>query len=93
MATLMMATMQGMTPEVYDAINRELNFPDEVPDGLLSHTAAEVEGGMQIVDVWESMDKFEAFMNDQLGPAAGRAGFEGGPVDQRQGEVRFRWSS
>jgi hypothetical protein len=91
MAVLMMATMQGMTPEDYDAINRELNFPDEVPDGLLAHHAGKVEGGMQIVDVWESPEKFEAFMAGQLGPAGERAGVQPQPTDQRMAEVHNRW--
>jgi hypothetical protein len=28
-----------MTAETYDAVGKEMNFPDEVPDGLPSHTA------------------------------------------------------
>jgi uncharacterized protein YeaC (DUF1315 family) len=69
MAVLMMAEMRGMTPEIYDALNEAMNFPAETPDGLLSHTAAPTENGMQIVDVWESREHNERFLQEKLGPA------------------------
>jgi hypothetical protein len=72
MAVLMMAEMRGMTPEIYDALNEAMNFPAEVPEGLLSHVAAPTDGGMQIVDVWQSREHNERFLREKLGPAFAR---------------------
>jgi hypothetical protein len=95
MALLMIGKVEGLDPDTYDAINKDLGMPDTPPDGLLSHTAGRAEGGMEIVDVWESQEKFEAFMQNQLMPAMQKAGYEvpSDPQPPEQYELHYRWSS
>ncbi len=94
MAVLIMGKMAGMTAETYDAINREMNFPDEPLDGLLSHTAGPADGGFRIADVWESQEKFDAFIAEKLMPAASKVGYEvSGPPEMETIEVHNRWPS
>ena len=54
------------------------------PDGRISHTAFAVGDDVQVFDVWESLEKFEAF-GGQLMPILGELGIDAGqPV---MGEV------
>jgi hypothetical protein len=52
----------GFTPEKYDAAIKKL---DEAgagsPKGRLNHFALESDGAIQVFDVWESQEDFEAF--------------------------------
>jgi hypothetical protein len=72
MATAVLQDLEGMTPDVYEALNGAMGFPSEVPEGLIAHMAGEIEGGMRVVDIWESRAHFDRFVQQQLGPAMGR---------------------
>ena len=66
--------------ELYEAVDRETG--GAVPPGCIVHTASEVDGQVQIVDVWESQAALDDFFANTLGPAFGRAGVE--PVQPEQ---------
>jgi heme-degrading monooxygenase HmoA len=55
--------------EDYDTVSGHLGMQSDVPAGLVAHAAAEVDGRVQIVDVWESADAMERFQNERLFPA------------------------
>jgi hypothetical protein len=55
--------------EGYDAVNEKMGVRDNPPDGLIFHSAGEGPNGFRIVDVWESQDHFNRFMEERLGPA------------------------
>jgi hypothetical protein len=55
----------------YDRVCEALNFPSDWPDGLLAHTAVEVDGRLRVMDVWESRERFDRFVQERL-PAAMR---------------------
>jgi hypothetical protein len=58
------------TPEQYDQVNEKLDSENNLPDGLIVHAGAVVEGGkMKVVDIWESEDAWNAFLEGRLGPA------------------------
>jgi len=42
---------------------------DQLPEGLIIHTAGPSEDGWYVYDVWESREAFERFMDGKLGPA------------------------
>ena len=46
----------------------------EDPDGLILHTAAKTDGGMLIIDVWDSKEANERFERETLLPALHGAG-------------------
>ncbi len=55
-------TPAGFTPERYDeAIKRLEEAGAGAPDGRSYHVALEIDGAIQVFDVWESMEQFEAF--------------------------------
>jgi hypothetical protein len=93
MAVMLIGDVPGMDAETYDKVNDAMNFPSDLPDGLISHTAGPTDGGFIIVDIWESMDKFESFMENTLMPAMGKVGIEAPPNPQppRQVEVHNRY--
>ena len=51
-----------LTVEQYDEIWRQLREAKaDFPEGRLSHVGFERDGTMRVVDVWDSMEDFEAF--------------------------------
>jgi hypothetical protein len=59
---------QGITEEMYDAVNEKLG--DRRPNGLLVHAAGrDPDGTFQIIDVWESRDAHDRFVEGRLRPA------------------------
>lgn len=58
------------TDEMYDAVEAELGVRDDVPDGLICHTAGATAGGnYRFFDVWESKEAYESFRENRLLPA------------------------
>jgi len=62
-------TRPPVTAQVYDAVNAKLEASGGPAEGLLVHSAGEVDGGWQIVDVWESEEQMGRFDQERLGPA------------------------
>jgi hypothetical protein len=58
-----------VTAEIYDAVNAKAGVAEDPPDGLILHTAGEVDGQWQIVDVWESQEAADRFGSERLLPA------------------------
>jgi hypothetical protein len=55
-------TPSSFTPAVYDETIKKLEEAGGgAPAGRLYHAALEVEGKIQVFDVWESQESFEAF--------------------------------
>jgi hypothetical protein len=52
----------GFTPEKYDEAIKKLDVAGEgSPKGRSSHIALESDGAIQVFDVWESQEDFDAF--------------------------------
>lgn len=52
----------GFTPEKYDEAIRELAAAGAgAPEGRSYHVALEADGQIQVFDIWESMEAFQAF--------------------------------
>ena len=68
--------------EAYDATHAEVMEaagPQQVP-GFILHVGRAIEGGFEIIEVWESREQAEAFNRDVVWPAMKRAGMpENGP--------------
>ena len=55
-------TPSGFTPDLYDeAIKRLEAAGAGAPEGRSNHFALEANGEIQVFDVWESQEAFEAF--------------------------------
>ena len=74
----------GATLEQYDAVIKLMGLDDgTIPDGAIFHWVAAADDGIQVVDVWETMEQFDAFARDQIGPFSAQAGIEAPPVMTR----------
>jgi hypothetical protein len=59
--------------DVYDEVVADIQFHDDLPDGLVVHTAAiSDDGGMRVFDVWRTLDAYEHFDATRLRPALTR---------------------
>jgi hypothetical protein len=57
------------TTDLYDGINERMGIgPERMPEGLIAHQAGATDGGLLIVDVWESQEAFDRFFREQAGP-------------------------
>jgi hypothetical protein len=64
---------------MYDAVNAKIDMGANPPAGLIVHTAGEVDGQWQVVDVWETREDAERFDNERLIPAITEVAGPGGP--------------
>jgi hypothetical protein len=56
------------TPEEYDQVNEKLG--EGTPEGGILHAAVDLGGGrMRAVDVWESAEQYQNFVQEKLIPA------------------------
>jgi hypothetical protein len=69
----------NLTPTQYDEIWRLLREQQaDHPKGRLSHVGFELDGTMRVVDVWDSIEHFEAFGATLL-PIIAKVGGEATP--------------
>ncbi len=69
-------TGKGFTQERYDTTLAQLEEAGVgAPDGRMSHVALETDGEIQVFDVWESQEAFDAF-GATLIPILNAAGIE-----------------
>ena len=55
-------------PEEYEQVNEKIG--DTPPAGLIVHTATDLGGDRwKVVDVWESAESYQSFVQNQLIPA------------------------
>jgi quinol monooxygenase YgiN len=70
----MLQNVQGMTKDQYEQVNQKMfgqSRPptDQLPEGLILHSAGPSENGWYIYDVWESQEAFQRFLDGPLGAA------------------------
>ncbi len=76
MALVRLAFFPGGTAEQYAALSRELaGVP--TPSGRLVFAAGRVEGGWQVVQIWDRKERLDAFNERWLFPAMRRLGSAG----------------
>jgi len=59
----------GVGAAQYDAVSAKLGIAEDPPDGLIFHSAGELEGVFQIFNVWESSEHADRFTRERLQPA------------------------
>ncbi len=74
MAIALIMEFHGGTIEQYDAAIEALQLNGRVPQGGIFHVAGPMDGGIRIVDVWESQDLVDTFMRERMGPVTERLG-------------------
>jgi hypothetical protein len=65
-AFIRIAQPPDVTAATYEKVNAELGVASDPPPGLLLHSAGEVDGKWQIIDVWESEQQAREFYDGRL---------------------------
>jgi hypothetical protein len=69
-AVIMQQVMPAGVPiDMIDAVTEEMGADASPPDGMIVHTHFEKDGRVHIVDVWESADAHQSFVETRLMPA------------------------
>jgi 8-oxo-dGTP pyrophosphatase MutT (NUDIX family) len=72
MAVCLLMQFAGVDAGTYEEVMEELGLRGANPDwpsGIISHVAGFTSDGMYVVDVWESQEDFDAFVESRLQPA------------------------
>ena len=79
MASVMRMRWDGVTPEQYDELRPLAQWENDYPEGAIFHVAYFTDGGINVIDVWDSPQQFDHFMETRLGPAIAQVGVAGQP--------------
>ena len=81
MAIAVEMVFPGATLAQYDQVLTKMGLTPggKAAPGGISHFAAEKDGDLYVVDVWESKEQFERFAQEQIGPYSREAGFPNEP--------------
>jgi hypothetical protein len=80
MAIVMKLRWEGVTPQQYDKACETAAWETDPPDGGVFHVAWFGDDGINVLDVWDSAEQFEAFLGTRLQAATQAAGMEGEPT-------------
>jgi hypothetical protein len=77
--------------DTYDRVQAKLGLEDNPAEGMILHSAGELEGKVAIFNVWESEAAFQSFREERLLPAiaevAGDEAASGPPIDLKVYEL------
>jgi hypothetical protein len=79
MAVAMTMHWPGLTPDQYDAIMAKLGLDANPPAGAVLHVALETEHGIDVLDVWQTDQAFNGFLEQRLLPVVSELGITGEP--------------
>jgi hypothetical protein len=57
----------------YDSIRKVVNFPADWPDGLMVHGATEVDGRLRVLEIWQSRQQFDRWIESRIQGAMAEA--------------------
>ena len=80
MALTVLYEIPGLTQDQYDKIIETLQSDGITAPGRIYHVAGPMEGGWQVVDVFESQEAFEQFIGGSLGPVMQKMGIMPPPI-------------
>ena len=81
MAIAVQQDFPGGTLAQYDEVVKKMGFHPGGPGakGGLFHWVTKTDGGIRVVDVWESRDQFEKFAAEKIGPISAQVGVTAPP--------------
>jgi hypothetical protein len=76
MAVAIVMDFPGGTRKQYEQVVSRMRLDGLLPPGAIHHTAGGTRDGWRVVDVWESLEAFERFRDEQIRPLAMDAGMQ-----------------
>ena len=74
MATVMRMHWPEVTKDQYEQARKDVNWEGQTPAGAKFHVAWFDESGFNVVDLWDSPQHFQNFVDQRLMPAVRRIG-------------------
>jgi heme-degrading monooxygenase HmoA len=72
LAVFMELELSGMTTDQYEQIDNALDVKGDPPPGFIAHSARLDGDTLRVLDIWESEQDFENFLESRLGPTIGQ---------------------
>jgi hypothetical protein len=82
MAVAVHVVWPGFTAEQYDQLRDVVGWEREVPQDCILHLASFSPEGAHIIDVWESEEAVQRFIEERVMPGAQQVGIPGAPEVQ-----------
>jgi hypothetical protein len=79
MATVMLMHWPEVSKEQYEEVRRTVAWETDVPKGAKFHVAWFGNDGFRVLDLWESPEDFQSFVDQRLTPGVAKAGIQGQP--------------
>jgi hypothetical protein len=79
----------AITIEILDAVTDEMDVDTHLPAGGISHVHYEKDGRVHGVDVWESAEALQTFMESTLQPATAKVAAAHGIDLSQAGEPKI----
>jgi hypothetical protein len=79
MAVAMYLHWPGLTSDQYDAIMARLGLDANPPAGAVLHMATVSDEGVEVVDIWQTEQAFNGYLEQRLLPAVSELGISGEP--------------
>ena len=79
MATVMNMHWPEVSKEQYEQVRGDVKWETNTPDGAKFHVAWWGADGFHVLDLWDSREQFERFVQDRLSAATQRAGISTQP--------------
>ena len=79
MATVMLMHWPEVSVDQYEQARKEVNWEGDTPKGAKFHVSWMGKDGFRVLDLWESREDFERFVQERLTPAVQRIGINGEP--------------
>ncbi len=67
------------TQENYDAVMADMGLNGGVPPHAIFHFAGPIPGGWRVIDVWETIEAYQAFAESRIMPLAQKHGIANPP--------------
>ena len=78
MALMVSYDAPGVTPDMYEAARKVIDWDHGPPAGCLLHMTSFDEAGAHTIDIWESQAQIDAYLADRFMPALATLGIEPG---------------
>lgn len=79
MPIVMRMSWPEITKEQYEAVRKDVNWEGVPPRGAKFHVAYFAKNGFNVMDVWDSAQEFNTFVETRLMPGVKKAGVKGQP--------------
>ena len=74
MTVALILDFAGASKQQYDDVVQRMKLGGQTAPGCLSHVAGSYEGGLRVIDIWESIEDFERFRDAQIIPHTSAVG-------------------